>query len=438
MPAAKKPTREAVLAMLEKLAKLPQSKRPHMRGAAASLGTNDMTLGRYLRDYAPLYGITLADPFGPAPSLHVAVGNAAAAELEAMRRERDRIALERDEYRKRLRATAQDLAKAERLREFLFGITNPALSVPKWTVEPGGKKSSPHIPVLFASDFQWGEVIRAGNMGGLNEFNSQIAERRYRLLIDRAVDISLAHLPRNKYAGIVYLRGGDMISGEIHADLAESNDLKSVPAVRSLVAVEQHGIEILAETFGKVYVISVPGNHGRTTHKPQSKRGAIDNFDTLSAWWLESIFKGDPRVSFYTPESGDAVFNIFGDRYLLTHGDRIGSRGGEGFVGPAATITRGMKRTTDVYAKTGVTLAGMFVGHFHVALELEYGWSNGSLPGYSEYARDGRMTPAPPEQWLIYFHPRYGATSRWPILLEPKPKLAADQEVRPFHMEQTA
>jgi len=82
----------------------------------------------------------------------------------------------------------------------------------------------------------------------------------------------------------------------------------------------------------------------------------------------------------------------------------------------------------DEYARRGVALSKMFVGHFHSAFDLGRGWSNGSLPGYSEFARVNRMTPEPPIQWLIYFHPRYGATSQWKLLLEPEPTGAPREE----------
>jgi hypothetical protein len=58
-------------------------------------------------------------------------------------------------------------------------------------------------------------------------------------------------------------------------------------------------------------------------------------------------------------------------------------------------------------------------------MELEYGFCNGSLPGVTEYGRDGRFRPAPPVQGLFFVHPEWGLTSRWPIMLEPLPKMAA-------------
>ena len=34
-----------------------------------------------------------------------------------------------------------------------------------------------------------------------------------------------------------------------------------------------------------------------------------------------------------------------------------------------------------------------------------------------EYAKNFRMWPSPPKQWLLFVHPKFGVTARWPILL---------------------
>jgi hypothetical protein len=321
------------------------------------------------------------------------------------------------------------LHEAERIREGVFHLTATTPDPPVWLRAPSSNKKSPHVAVLVTSDFQWGERIKASNMDGLNAYSVAIAEKRYRYLIDRTIDISLEHLPKHSYDGLIYLRLGDGVSGEIHADLRESNEMGGPSATRSLVASETAGLERLAEAFARVHVVSVSGNHGRVTPKPQAKRAGYENFDAMAAWWLEDIFRKDKRVTFQTPESIDAVFNVHGRRFLATHGDNMGSRGGEGFIGPAATILRGMKRTHDQYARTGMTLYKIFCGHFHTAYDLGLGWSNGSLPGYSEYARHGRMTPEPPLQWLIMLHHKYGATSAWPILVEPAPIAKVERRI---------
>jgi hypothetical protein len=44
------------------------------------------------------------------------------------------------------------------------------------------------------------------------------------------------------------------------------------------------------------------------------------------------------------------------------------------------------------------------------------------------------MTPEAPLQWLIMFHPEYGAVSQWPILTDPDPKATKHTPV-PFGEE---
>jgi len=335
-----------------------------------------------------------------------------------------------------LNASLKEIAGQVGMREFLFGLTHPDPSPPKWTLGTSKGKKSEHIPVLLASDFQWGEVVDPENMNGVNAYNIGIAQKRYQRLIERTVDISLNHLPNNTYKGIIYLRLGDMVSGDIHDDLNESNEAHAIEAVRSLVASEYWGLQQLALRFGKVHVISVPGNHGRTTKKPTSKRGAKDNYDTLSAWWLESMCQQNKAITFQTPPSGDAHFQIYGRKYFATHGDKIGSRGGAGFLGPVAPIMRGMKKVYDQQASQHQPFEKMFIGHFHVAYELDYGWSNGSLPGYSEFAKDGRMKPEEPVQWLLFFHRKYGVTSRWKVRVDNPPAIPQGHVVEPFEVEQ--
>lgn len=318
-----------------------------------------------------------------------------------------------------LKQAQREINAAEDLRQSVFQLAAQSIEPPAWVLSPPKKGDSlPGIPVLFASDFQWGEVIKANELDGINAFNARIASARYKRLIERTVDLCFGHMVNPKYPGIIYLRGGDMISGDIHQELRETNDLQSIPAAIDLIEHEAAGIRALAERFGRVWVISVPGNHGRTTIKPHAKGYVETNYDYLIACMLEREFKADQRVQFMTPMSGDARFKVYDWSFVLTHGDRIGSSGGQGFIGPAATITRGMKKLVDYYAGLRQHIDWCLVGHFHTAMELEYGFSNGSLPGYSEYAKTFRARPQSPTQWLLFVHPRNGVTARWKILLD--------------------
>ena len=343
-----------------------------------------------------------------------------ALEAKEKQRLKDTILRLTQEKQKLLR---EEIKEEDLLREVLK-LGTAQLEPPKWLMQLKAAGSSPGMPMLVASDFQWGEVIRAPEIDGFNDFNIEVAHRRYKVLISKTIDLSFKHMVRPNYPGIIYWRLGDMVSGDIHQELRETNEMGSIAAVLDLTSYEVAGIKELQKAFGRVYVVSVPGNHGRTTIKPFAKRFVETNYDYLSGIMLEREFKSDPNVTFYSPLSGDAIVNVFGYKVLGTHGDRIGSRGGEGFIGPAATIARGMKKCVDYYAGLGQTIDYQLIGHFHTSLELEYGWANGSLPGYGEYPKSFRMKPQPPSQWLLFVHPNHGVTCRWPILLESKPRLA--------------
>jgi hypothetical protein len=295
------------------------------------------------------------------------------------------------------------------IRREIFKLADADPSPPDWTIKDRSThKKRQLIPILLTSDFQWGEKIVKAEMDGINEYNPAIAKSRYRELITATIDISNNYLSQGSYPGIVYLRGGDTISGDIHEELKLTNSLTSVMQVYDVVNEEARGIELLADNFGQVMVGSVSGNHGRTTIKPMSKSYSETNYDYLVSLFLEKFFRHDKRVKFFTPISGDFYFKVYGHRGLLTHGDRIGSSGGQGFIGPAATILRGVKKTRDEYQSLGKPVDTVYLGHFHTAMHLTHCVANGSLPGYSEYARRFRMPPEPPSQSLIYIDPKFG------------------------------
>jgi hypothetical protein len=133
---------------------------------------------------------------------------------------------------------------------------------------------------------------------------------------------------------------------------------------------------------------------------------------------LEKAFQGDKRVTFLHPTSGEAYFDVFGRKFLLTHGDRIGSRGGTGFIGASATVARGFKKTRDTYQALGKPVDYVLCGHFHQFLVLNGGIVNGSLPGYSEFAMANKMPPEPPSQTLMFVDSQFGLNEIRRVVLE--------------------
>lgn len=315
-------------------------------------------------------------------------------------------------------AQRQIAAEAE-IRSSVFKLSEVSARPPNWaTTVVKGRKAAHQTPILFSSDKQFGEVVRPSEINGFNAYDVKIAEQRHKRLVETTIDISFNHEADTRYDGFIYLRGGDEVSGEIHAELAETNELSSIPAVQRLLDLEVWTINQLLKHFGKVLVVSVPGNHGRTTFKPRAKRYAELNYETLLAFMLEREFRGDKRVTFFTPASGDAYFKCYEMDFLLTHGDRLGSRGGMGFLGAEATIIRGMRKTIAQYARQDRKVDMIWTGHFHTTCAFKFGYGNGSPVGYSEFAHSLRLDPEPPQQWLVFAHPTRGLTHDWKIRLD--------------------
>lgn len=327
-----------------------------------------------------------------------------------------------------LNAAKQKIVSVERMainsetvRENLFNLTSRPLEPISWNPIPDKKDHKGETLILFISDVHKGEYIDLEQMSGRNSFNKQICTNRIMRLFQNVVKMGTTHWTNTKPPETIYVvLGGDLISGEIHEELAKTNDLLAIPAVKELSSDLISGLQLLIDNFEcPIQVISVPGNHGRTTKKPESKGFVVNSYDTLVSWLVESWFsgKGEKQITFTSPASGDAVVSIYGWNFLFTHGDRIGSRGGAGMVGPAATIARGMQRLIQDYATDRIVIDYIMMGHFHTPIELEQGFCNGCLSGPSEYSRSGRMKSHPACQWLISVHPDHGVARRWKIMV---------------------
>lgn len=279
--------------------------------------------------------------------------------------------------------------------------------------------SEGEIPLINLFDLQWGEVVDIDRMDGINSYNAEIAERRLTRFFDATIDLLTNHWKGPRPPKAYVALGGDLVSGQIHDELVKTNDRSAIEAVRDLVGLLIEGIERLAEALQcPIEVISLPGNHGRITKKCESKKYVVDSYDTLVAWLLELHFnKPGSDVTVTVPASGDALVTIYGRNILWTHGDRIGTRGGDGGAGVAAPASRGMRKIMAEYAARGIRVDTIIMGHWHTALELEDGFVSGPLVGWSEFARDCRFKPRPASQWLLTMHPVWGIAQRWLIFV---------------------
>jgi hypothetical protein len=316
---------------------------------------------------------------------------------------------------KELRSRAASNDTAESLRQEIFGLDAYTPEPPKW-LDTSLTKSGHlmEVPLVVASDWHWGETVDPDQVGGMNAFNRAIAKKRVKLFGSTILDLCFNHMTNPNYPGIVLCLGGDMITGGIHEDLRETND---GPVTLSVMEVQENIIGLitmLADKFGKVFCPCVPGNHGRTTLKPRAKNRVYDSWEWVIYQNLEKWFAKDPRVTIHVPNEVDAHFAIYGHRFMLTHGDTLGVKGGDGIIGALGPIARGAIKVGRSEAQCGRDFDTLIIGHYHTYIprgDAVPVLANGSLIGYNEYARLLlRAGPASPKQALAFVHPKWGIT----------------------------
>lgn len=317
-----------------------------------------------------------------------------------------------------LRGAQQESADAAAVKALIGGLVKSSseLEIPKWVETARDAHSGPGVPTFFLSDLHWGEKVHPTQIGGVNEYNTRIAHERLSNGIQGAIHLLRILDHDMRYPGIVMPLGGDMVSGDIHDELAESNEMHTIPTVLDMEKQLAAAINLAADTFGAVFLPCVTGNHGRNTHKIRAKDRQHTSFDWLLYKLLEKRFEGDKRITFLIPDGPDAYYRIFNTRYLLTHGDQF--RGGDGVIGALGPIIRGDHKKRSRNGQIGMEYDMMLIGHWHQYIHHSRVIVNGSLKGYDEYAYSNNFGFERPQQALWITHPTHGITIACPVYVD--------------------
>lgn len=319
----------------------------------------------------------------------------------------------------RIEQLSSEILDQEHIKKFIFNLKENDVTPPKWTLSSSYKNGDPGIPMGIWSDFHWGEVVHADQVSGVNEYSLAIARARFKKLVSKTISLCKHHIAQPNYPGFILLLGGDMVSGDIHEELEVSNEAPIGIVVRDLVKHLIWGIEQYKQAFGKVRVVGVAGNHGRTHKKPRYKDRQFTNWDWIIYQWVHSYFQNDKDVTFYIPNGTDAQFDVYNTNFLLTHGDNLGVKGGDGIIGLIGPVTRGSFKISNAQSRIGKPYDVLVMGHWHTYMPLPKIIVNGSLKGFDEFAHLAlRASPEPPQQALWMVHPEHGITCHWAVICD--------------------
>lgn len=327
-----------------------------------------------------------------AKSLEAAAENESA--LAVMRRDRDA-------WKERHRRLSEEHADVVARLEVIEGVMALRPKPPRW-LAPKRPKSDAATVVAILSDTHFDESVRQEDVGGVNSYNRDIAEVRLRRWADGVAALP-ATGPAATIGGLVVLWGGDMTVGPIdmarHHESADTHFGTLNHWCEQIVA----ALTMLADTYGKVHIPVVVGNHGRMTLKKRTHLAARDNLDWMLAHIVRSELKRDDRITWSIDEAPDAAFDIYGHRHLLTHGDQV--TGGQGIGGIWPPIMRMVARKQQREAALGQPFTHLWMGHFHQATFGPSFTVNGSLIGYDGFAASQNFPAAAPEQVVAYVTP---------------------------------
>lgn len=271
------------------------------------------------------------------------------------------------------------------------------------------------VPTLFISDVHYAETVDPAQINNMNTYDLAIADKRLATLFSNAQKMVGGYVKTDS-TGMVVALGGDMLSGNIHDELRESNAVPIIEAARLLALRLSEGIHELAGQFKTVQVPCVVGNHGRMSHKPAAKGAVDNNFDKLVYLFMAEMLRKDTNVSMFISDSLDLDFRIFNTRYKLTHGDQFKSAGGVGGIYPS--LIKGVNRKQERASRLGQTFDFLMMGHFHQLGFVENMIVNGSVKGYDEYAFRMNLPLERAQQALWITHPEEGMTIKAPVFCD--------------------
>jgi transposase-like protein len=309
----------------------------------------------------------------------------------------------------RIATLERELNVALQLKDIEQRTTPITIEPPR---KPGGGES---VAFMIASDWHLEERVQPEKVNGLNTFDLRTCEERATKFFRNGLALVNTQRAGTKINTLVLGLLGDFISGYIHEELVENNELSPVRAVDRAFEIIAGGIEFLLKKgeFKKVIVPCCVGNHSRTTQKMRVATSVENSYEWLLYRFLQRHFqcqKFKAKIEFVLPAGYHTYLTVYGRTIRFHHGDNVNYQGGIGGVTiplnkAIAAWNKAVKADFDV------------LGHWHSLQSDRHFIINGSLIGFGPYSLKIKAPFEPPMQSFFLLHPRYGRTVEAPIFL---------------------
>ena len=337
-------------------------------------------------------------------------------------------------WKKLYETSIQESAKKDLVVDSIRTFTPAFRSVPITSSKVRVRGHSRQIVVAPISDTHVGDNVKGEQIGGLNSYDINIFNRRlfgWANLLIQLVELRRTFVPIDE---LVIPMLGDMISGDIHEELARTNiDNCMGQMIRGANLIAQ-ALMMLAPHFETIKVPCVVGNHGRMTRKPPMKDKYMD-WDYMLYQWVAAFCREQKNITFDISKSFVSSFKVFDKTVLIMHGDSIvGAGSGQAILKAVAgmrSVFQYKKTTDNNESYIPAEFDSVMMGHFHKVDEYDIGTGEvhicGTMKGVDEFAMQRLHVATRPKQIVTYWHPRHGCVGKETIYLN---KYDKEQNIR--------
>lgn len=324
---------------------------------------------------------------------------------------------ENNDLKRQLKAAWSKHSIVDIIKSDISTKLKPYEALPKTPIysKPKGKVCYEEHLVLHISDQHADQIVKSESVGGLENYNLNIALCRAETYTDRVLKY-IHNLSNYKFPVLWILMYGDHVSGEIHGAEKESyyknmfQNSMAVGQMNSLI------IRDLAPYFQKVNVICISGNHGRRTNKKEYY-GPKNNWDYLVFETCRMLCKEHTNVAFTIPDAFSVNVDINGWGFNIQHGDDIPSFNSLPWYG----IERKTRRLVALNSSKGRHIDYFVMGHFHTGTMMSHlnGETiiNGAWLATDPYCYNRLATYNIPRQWIHGVDDKWGVTWRMNVNL---------------------
>lgn len=367
------------------------------------------------------------------PTIHILRSSAVIPPVDPIVAERERQ--QRVKLLKEERDLLKDVAGEQNFRDFLAALIEKVghkLPPPPRYIPPKiPRKSSKETMVMLLSDWHNGEVVSGEAMRGFNAFNKDVFSER----VEKVIKAHLIIKSHNEAGGAYHYErcivglNGDFVSGTIH-ELEKHGDHENVVwAVYETGRKLAWALRELSPHYPRIDIFCTSGNHGRLpdARKVQQKE-PTRSWDTMVYLIAKTALEDVKNITWTIPNSYSVAWEVYGWRFLQTHGHDVKSWNSIPFYG----INRMVSNINALEAGRGSPIHYWLLGHFHTMSSMPHAtgemFVNGSIIGGNEFALNGLGKVDRPQQLLLAVHPEQGISGQWRLYAAPA--LGAPEQAR--------